>query len=332
MPKSVGRLLQRAGIDAQYDTLIANVHPGFREPPVPDREFVALMKRGRTEDVVVNSAHPLFGQDNIKLGVWQSSFFLQNYGTALFLAAPYEKDRIPVVLVHGINSSPRDFEPLVSHFADSRYQPILFFYPSGMALRDAARQLGTQLQAFVRRHRIHRFAVVGHSMGGLVAKGMLDEFDVTEALPGWSVFISISSPWRGIDLAHNSGQLPRHPPSWEDLPPESAFIRNINRTPFPDDLPFYLFFGARSGPTLFARGNNDGVLSVESVVDAPVCKLARDTFGFYEDHNSILAAPLVYQRLQTVLELELAPDGVQGSGVTHSFRVADRRRVSSSTR
>ena len=44
-------------------------------------------------------------------------------------------------------------------------------------------------------------------------------------------------------------------------------------------------------------GNNDGVLTVDSMVASPVTADARDVFGFYEDHNSILGAPLVYRRL-----------------------------------
>jgi hypothetical protein len=105
-------------------------------------------------------------------------------------------------------------------------------------------------------------------------------------------------------------------------------VRNVNSTPFPRDLPFYLFFGARGTPKLFAPDDNDGVISVQSAVDAPVCKLARDTVVFDEDHKSILAAPLVYQRLQAVLDTELPADGIPGSGVDHMARGADRRQPS----
>ena len=314
MPPPIGKLLHRIGIEPPGETLLSSLHPGYRTPPAVDPKAVALMQTAQTADVIADGDNLLFDPRNVELGLWHSSYFLDAYGTALFLAAPYDDDRIPVVLVHGINGSPRDFQPLVSRLADSPYQPVLFFYPSGMALGDAARQLSAQLQAFVRRHHVDRFAVVGHSMGGLVAKGMLDQVDVAKALPGWNVLISISSPWRGIDLAAYSDQVPRHPPSWDDLPPESTFLRKVNSTPFPPNLAFYVFFGARSGSSLFAPGNNDGVLSLESTADAPVNKLARDVFGFYEDHNSILAAPLVHQRLESVLATELPPDVARHSG------------------
>lgn len=320
MPRPLGMVLQRVGVDASDDTLLGNIHPGFRALPDPDSELAALMERARREDVVADSIHPMFGDPNIGLGVWQSSFFLENYGTALFLAAPYRDDRIPVFLVHGMKGSPRDFAPLVTQFADSRYQPISFFYPTGMALGDAARQLGMRLQEFVLRHHVQRFAVIGHSVGGLVAKGMLDQFDVTETLPGWGVFISISSPWRGIESAQNCRRLPRHPRSWEDMPPTSTFVRNINSTPFPGNLPFYLFFGDHGRRKLFVDDENDGVVSLQSVIDAPACKQARETFRFDEDHRSILASGLVYQNVQAVLERELPPDGIPGSPAIYTSR------------
>jgi hypothetical protein len=56
-------------------------------------------------------------------------------------------------------------------------------------------------------------------------------------------------------------------------------------------------------------GSHDGRLSVDSMMDTPLAEAAEDTFGFYEDHVSILAAPRVFQRLDTVLDHHLASHG-----------------------
>ena len=40
---------------------------------------------------------------------------------------------------------------------------------------------------------------------------------------------------------------------------------------------------------------------------APVTRWARDVDGFDEDHTSILAAPLVYRRLDDILDAEMPP-------------------------
>ena len=143
-------------------------------------------------------------------------------------------------------------------------------------------------------------------MGGLVVKGMLDQSDVIGSLPAWKVFVAISSPWAGIPAAAYGERLPVHPASWDDLAPRSNFMRNLSSTPVPSGLGFYMFFGARSDRSLLtAFGNNDGRLTVNAMMDTPLSREARDVFGFYEDHVSILSAPRVLDRLETVLDAEL---------------------------
>ncbi len=120
--------------------------------------------------------------------------------------------------------------------------------------------------------------------------------------------MSIASPWAGIEAAQHAPRLPRHPASWDDLAPGSPFLDTIHRGRFPAPLAFYLFFGARSGSRMMsALGNNDGVLTLASVLDSPVGQHARDVFGFYADHTELLSDPLVLRRLDLVLAAELDP-------------------------
>ena len=307
LPPPIGQVLGQLGIntDAGVSGLFGNWHAAFR-PPVKNPELVEVMEQARTGDVVLPLDHPLFAPETAEVGHWHSQFFVSTYGTALFLSAPFDPERIPVVLVPGINGSARDFAQLVQHVDRSRYQALYFVYPSGMALGGASRQLGTRLREFVGRHPVDRFAVIAHSMGGLVAAGVLEQVDVADALPGWRTLIAISSPFAGVETAEYAERLPQHPPAWDDLAGRSAFLTKLYATRFPRTLDFYLFFGARSSRRLLSTlGNNDGVLTLEAVVGSPMSESARDVFGFYEDHMSILAAPLVFRRLDQILAAEL---------------------------
>jgi hypothetical protein len=116
----------------------------------------------------------------VRLGVLQSS--LRETPARLFTLQPYTPGAIPVVFVHGLNSSPltwlKDANAL---YADPvlrrRYQFWFFFYPTGQPVPLSARQLREALHGIrddldpARRDpALDRMVLVGHSMGGLLAK------------------------------------------------------------------------------------------------------------------------------------------------------------------
>ena len=109
----------------------------------------------------------------------------------LYLLRPYEPGKIPVVLVHGLFSSPRAFlqnmnelqnEPDIS----ARYQFWVFLYPTGQPIPTSAMQLRTSLnrvrEAMDPTHAdpsMERMVLIGHSMGGLLSKMMVQKTGLT---------------------------------------------------------------------------------------------------------------------------------------------------------
>lgn len=95
---------------------------------------------------------------------------------------PYQPGKIPVVFIHGLNSSPYTFSDLVNdlrscpEFLD-HFQVAVFRYPTGIPfLRSAAlfrhqlRNAETTLDPQRRDPGLQNTVLVGHSMGGLLAK------------------------------------------------------------------------------------------------------------------------------------------------------------------
>src|SRR5512143_1754416 len=107
--------------------------------------------------------------------------------TGLSLLQPYRRGRVPVVFVHALWSSPWSWAPMVEALeADAalrdRYQFWTFGYSTGDPIPYSAWLLRRDLEEVRRKLDAHgsdgafdRMVVVGHSMGGLLTKMMVQE-------------------------------------------------------------------------------------------------------------------------------------------------------------
>ncbi|PQJ28469.1 esterase/lipase family protein [Rubritalea profundi] len=95
----------------------------------------------------------------------------------LYTLEPYRDDRIPLILVHGLLSSPMTWREVINQvYADpvirKNYQPLVFFYPTGFPISVNAAKLRDELKAFQKRYdpqrsnpKMRDMVMVGHSMG-----------------------------------------------------------------------------------------------------------------------------------------------------------------------
>lgn len=100
----------------------------------------------------------------------------------LYMVQPYDPDRIPVLMVHGVWSSPMTWMEMFNDLqADPdigrRYQFWFYLYPTGEPLAFAAANLRDELDRVRddcdphrRNERLDEMIVVGHSMGGLISQ------------------------------------------------------------------------------------------------------------------------------------------------------------------
>lgn len=100
----------------------------------------------------------------------------------LFMVEPYDPNRIPVVMVHGLWSSPTTWMEMFNDlraFPEIRqkYQFWFFQYPTGQPfwlsasqMRDSLAQLRVDLDPAGQNPNLDQMVLVGHSMGGLVSR------------------------------------------------------------------------------------------------------------------------------------------------------------------
>ncbi len=107
----------------------------------------------------------------------------------LYMLRPYDPNRIPVIMVHGLQSSPLIWRNLIAELeADpkisARYQFWVIYYPSGMAVPYSRRLIVDQLAA-VRKNfdpqgrdlASRNMVVIGHSMGGVLSRSLITDVD-----------------------------------------------------------------------------------------------------------------------------------------------------------
>lgn len=105
-----------------------------------------------------------------------------------YLATEYDPEKIPLIFVHGLLSTPLDFEQLASAIASEpdlwdRYQLWYYFYPSGdpwiitaAHFREDFRNLANTLDPEKDDHPLRKeTTLIAHSMGGLISRLSVSE-------------------------------------------------------------------------------------------------------------------------------------------------------------
>ena len=101
--------------------------------------------------------------------------------TRLARLQPYDPDKIPVLFIHGLGDSQATWAPMIEGLrgdADIRrnFQFWFFSYPTGYPYPMMAAQLRRQIDAIKARYPDQkRMVVIGHSMGGMIARTLITD-------------------------------------------------------------------------------------------------------------------------------------------------------------
>jgi len=105
----------------------------------------------------------------------------------LYLMEPYSADRIPIIMVHGMRSTPLAWLQLTNELLGDpeirkRYQIWHYLYPTGYPFltsaalfREDIEEVRQMLDPQDRDYATHHMVVIGHSMGGLLARTLVTD-------------------------------------------------------------------------------------------------------------------------------------------------------------
>jgi triacylglycerol esterase/lipase EstA (alpha/beta hydrolase family) len=107
--------------------------------------------------------------------------------SGVYFVTPYDPEKIPVVFVHGLVSSPDAFKNMVNELSPEpwfreRYQIWLYNYPtgnpwlySGVKFRELMREACAYARTKGHDRNLNRMVIVSHSMGGLISRSSVTD-------------------------------------------------------------------------------------------------------------------------------------------------------------
>ena len=189
------------------------------------------------------------------------------YGLALDPA--WEKappDKKLVVFIHGLHSTPeRAFESFDEEVRKQGFPVGTFGYPNDQPVETSARSLAEALRAVGEKQPQRRIALVTTSLGGLVARAMVEDPEVD---PGNVCRLTMIAPpthgsrlaelafamelWEHVAREEDKSLVQRFystiedglGEAYEDLTPESDFLRRLNARPRNPNVSYTVFLGS----------------------------------------------------------------------------------------
>ncbi|MEM7409955.1 MAG: alpha/beta fold hydrolase [Myxococcota bacterium] len=285
-PVSVGPELPEPHVALELDHVFTGHEPEF-ENRIVEEQLIAAGEVASLDD-------PRFQPENARTHFWHPLEALEHGAVGVFYLEEYDPQRTPVLFVHGILGTASDFAWLTEHLSPERHQFWVAQYPSALPLDITAETfafLVSELHAF---HRYEQLCVVAHSMGGLVARRMMDHIGTGVPVTGLA---TIASPLEGVGTARVGARwAPVAAPSWVDVAPGSAFLESLYDTPLDPTTHYRMLF------TYLPGRSGDGVVQTASQLREEAQREAGRIRGIRDTHTGVLANEATLESLTDFLE------------------------------
>jgi pimeloyl-ACP methyl ester carboxylesterase len=225
------------------------------------------------------------------MGLYSPTELIAHTQGFIFGLDDYEEGDTVVLFVHGISGTPRDWKFMVEGLDRKRFQPMFFYYPSGLPLDKLGTLLAQTISSLDKswKQNGHRIILVAHSMGGLVALSAINKLAAEGLPPSLKMYCSFSTPYAGDENARKGIEIaPVVVPVWRDVAAKSEFLTDLISKPFPDRLPFYLYFSYLDTTKFKLGESSDGSVSLRSQLVPSLQSSATKILGFNETHVGIL--------------------------------------------
>jgi pimeloyl-ACP methyl ester carboxylesterase len=245
-----------------------------------------------------------------KDSLWRPVDFALDGNAGVYFLEDFDAAKTPVLFVHGLTGTPANFRPLIEHLDRQRFQPWVYYYPSGARLASVADHLTQTMRKLQFQYGFKKFAVIAHSVGGLVSRGFLLRYATLGSGAAVPLYVTIATPWDGDPAARLGVQMaPVAVPAWEDMAPDSDYLRELfyagdattrNHRALPEGIPHHLLFAYKQAGISLGK-TSDGTVAVSSQLHWKAQRDASKIYGFNDTHMGILQSAPVSELLNDLL-------------------------------
>ncbi|MGL1932812.1 MAG: alpha/beta fold hydrolase [Desulfotalea sp.] len=272
----------------------------FEEVTKTDKKAVSnLLPAWENNGSVVTLNDPRFGRENYTMGLWRPIDFLGKAEGGLFFLGKYKKNKIPIIFIHGANGGPKDWANILEKLDNNRFQPWVFYYPSGLRIDMVSDYLVEAINRLQNRYEFSEFVVVGHSMGGLVSRAFVKDYiaHTPDNIANVKMVMTINSPMDGMESAAiGVRRSPIVIPSWRDVATGSEFLKDINGWDWPKIIPYHLIVSYETGRS------GDGVVPLQSQASPKLQAESSRLYLFNNDHAGTLSDSSFIKTFNNILE------------------------------
>ncbi|PKH04801.1 alpha/beta fold hydrolase [Moritella sp. Urea-trap-13] len=242
---------------------------------------------------------PAFSDAAKAMGMWQPMQFIQEDYVGIFFLAPYDKHKIPVLYVHGMGGSGKDFQKLIAQLDTNKYQAWVVNYPSALSLTLLSQSIAGMMTLLQDQYHYKPVHIVAHSMGGVLTQRYLNVCNIGARCGLIRSFTSIASPFGGVASAESG--VERSPvvmPAWRDIAPNSPSIKNLFTPTVSDSLPPHLLLFTYRQDNFEMGASSDGTIALSSQLTPLAQQQAQTIYGFNYGHIDVLDAADVFNTIQ----------------------------------
>ncbi len=263
-----------------------------------DGEFPLLWRGRKNIGAIASLDDDQFSAENGSMGLWQPLNYSVEFGPGVFFLRDYDPAKIPVLFIHGVAGSPRDWQAMIESLEPERFQFWVLAYASGFPVDDTSEYLSEAISELRIRYGFDRLYLIAHSLGGLVGKSFIDTYDHGELV---KLFVTLSTPWDGHQAAQfGVNRAPVIVPVWHDIAPGSELLASLKNQTLPEPILYHLMFSFR-GRGLPSTTSSDGTVTLASQLEQNAQNRANRLYGIDATHVGILSDPLAIQHLKAVL-------------------------------